>query len=275
MAYGEIIVPISGGNEDGSILGRAKALFAKYKIPTTLLYIEPDPNDMMYWPADGTVSVMGATLVETIKQTSAELWDKIVAEAAQLPEFSLERVIGPCEILLEERANLADLMVISDVCAQGKTSMSPAFEQALMHGRIPALILHEDDDFSLDNVTIAWDGSPQAARAVKAAMPFIEKAKSVNIVQISEVKETQGTIIREPNLLAAKLEKFGVKPTIVMKECIDKNIGASIVDCVMEMKSDLLVAGAYGHSRAREFVFGGATKSFLKSSGGPHLLISH
>ncbi|KAF0186231.1 MAG: universal stress protein UspA [Hyphomonadaceae bacterium] len=275
MAYSELLVPISGGSDDANILARAKKLFDHYKIPTTLVYFEPDPKDMMLWPADGMASAMSSTLVDTLISTSAEIWEKISAESKALPEFALEKIIGAADLLLEERANLCDLIVVSDVAAAGKSTVSSAFEEALMHGHVPALVLHDRASFVMDNIIIAWDGSAQAARALKAANYFIEKAKSVTILQIQEKDIASSNLMHDSQKLAAWLGKKGVRAKVQIEACKDKSVGATIIEVATLANADLLVAGAYGHSRAREFVFGGVTKNYLKNAQGPHLLISH
>jgi|APTNR8051073442_1049403.scaffolds.fasta_scaffold03660_5 nucleotide-binding universal stress UspA family protein len=275
MAYCEFLVPINGGSDDASILQRVKKLFDVYKIPTTLVYFEPDPSDVMLWPADGMASSMSASLAETLIATSAEIWEKICAETKGLPELTIEKIKGSAELLLEERAILSDLIVVSNVAAAGKSSVSTAFEEALMHGRSPALVLHDRASFAMDNIIIAWDGSAQAIRALKAAYYFIEKAKSVTILQVQENDEAARNFFHDPNKLGEWLAKKGIKANVKIEEANGKSVGATIIDTATKANADLLIAGAYGHSRAREFVFGGVTKNYLKSSNGPHLLISH
>lgn len=275
MAYSELLVPVSGGSDDANILARAKKLFEIYKIPTTLIYFEPDPKDMMLWPADGMASSMSSSLVETLVSTSAEIWAKICKETEALPEFAIEKIIGAAELLLEERASLSDLIVVSDVAAAGKSTVSSAFEEALMHGHNPALVLHDRAKFTMDNIMVAWDGSAQAVRALKAAYYFIEKAKTVTILQIQENDVASGNLIHDPHKLAAWLAKKGTKAKVQIEPCNGKSVGAAIIEAANKANADLLIAGAYGHSRAREFVFGGVTKNYLKNTSGPHLLISH
>lgn len=275
MTYGEFLIPLSGGKDDAPILARAARLFAAHKVPTTLLYLEADPNDVMGWAADGMVVGLSSSLVENLKKSQQEVWKNVAAEAAKLPDFALERVVGLGEVTLSERASLADLIVVSSECARGGTLATNAFEAALMHERVPALILHEAEKYDFDHCVIAWNGSTQAARAMKAAMPFLCKAKKVTIIQIENGNDAAANVIFDPEKPEKLLCSHNIHAQIKFYPKISKNIGNDIMSYVKELRGDLLIAGAYGHSRAREFVFGGATKTFLHTENNLNLLISH
>ncbi len=275
MTYGEFLVPISGSEDDAIILPRVAKFFETFKIPTTLFYAEPDPADLMVWSADGMVAGLGANLVETFKKSSDEVWQKIVKEAAAFPQFVLERVVGMLDVVLPERAALCDLMVVSDTCACGKSTISPAFEEAMMHYGIPALVLHNREKFDFSSIAIAWDGSPQAARAVKAAMPFLKAAKYVTILQVLGGQTQPRSMIKDPTKLKAKLHNHGINAEVLVQDLVGKSVGENIVSLTEKLETELLVAGAFGHSRAREFVFGGVTRCLLRCEDGPHLVISH
>lgn len=275
MTYGEFLVPISGGVDDAKILPRVAAFHKVFPNPVTLFYAEPDPSDMLVWSADGMVSGMNASLVETMKKSTQEVWEKIVQEAGKYSDFALEREIGIMDSILPERAALCDLMVVSDFCACGKSTISPAFEEALMHNGIPALVLHDREKFDFSNIAIAWDGSPQSARAVKAAMPFLKAAKYVTILHVLGGATQSKTLIKDPNKLKTKLANHGIEAEVLVQDVIGKSVGDTLLSLVNKLDVELMVAGAYGHSRAREFVFGGVTRCMLRCEDGPHLVISH
>jgi nucleotide-binding universal stress UspA family protein len=275
MTYGEFLVPISGANDDEKILQRVAKFHQSFATPITLFYAEPDPTDILVWSADGMVAGANASVIESFKRSSQEVWDKILVESAKFKDFNLERECGILDSVLPERAALCDLMVVSDFCACGKSSISSAFEEALMHNGIPALILHDRTDFDFSNIAIAWDGSPQAARAVKAAMPFLKAAKYVTILHVLGGATQSRSLIKDPQKLRAKLANHGIEAEVLVQDIIGKSVGDTILSLVNKLDVELLVAGAYGHSRAREFVFGGVTKSMLRCEDGPHLLISH
>lgn len=275
MTYGEIIVPITGGADDAKILPRIAKFYEVFPTKVTLFFAEPDPAELMVWSADGMVAGIGSNIIDTFKKSSEEICKKIEDEIKVYPNFSFEREIGVLDTILPERAAICDLMVVSDFCACGKSTISSAFEEALMRNTIPALVLHDREKFDFSNIAIAWDGSPQAARAVKAAMPFLKAAKYVTILQVLGGATQPQSLIKQPQKLQSKLANHGINAEILVQEVVGKSVGENLLGLVQKLGVELMVAGAYGHSRAREFVFGGVTKSMLRCEDGPHLVISH
>lgn len=274
MTYSEFIVPISGAANDNIIIERAAKLFSKFKVPTTLVFLEPDPNTVLGWSSDGMVAGYSASLIDAMQSSQDQLWANVSDLAKQNDFFALERLKGLGESKLSERAVLSDLMLVSAECANGEGVVSGDFESALMGEKIPALVLHDSASFEMKNCVVAWNGSPQAARALRAAVPFLQSAKKVTIIHIESANEEQ-TKISSPELAQKYLVRNSVDAIIETHKKSEKSVGADLINHANRLGADLIVAGAYGHSRAREFIFGGATKCFLKSQRGINLLISH
>ena len=274
MTYSEFIVPISGAANDNIIIERAAKLVAKFKVPTTLLFLEADPNTVLGWSSDGMVAGYSATLVEAMQTSQDQLWQSVLEQSKKHDAFALERFKGLGEGILSERAVIGDLLIVSNECARGDGVISSDFETALMSERLPALVLHDCASFDFKNCVIAWNGSPQVARALKAAVPFLQSAKKVTIIHIESPNEEQ-TKISNPEFAQKFLVRNGVDAVIENHKKSEKSVGADLINHANRLGADLIVAGAYGHSRAREFIFGGATKCFLKSQNGINLLISH
>lgn len=117
-------------------------------------------------------------------------------------------------------------------------------------------------------ILVAWDGRREAARAVFDALPLLQQATSVNVVQI-----TDGEQALAPDITPA-LIRHGAKaePTKYIKSLT--GAGPALMDQVDALDADLLVMGCYGHSRLREFVLGGATRHLLQKMRIP-VLMSH
>lgn len=138
----------------------------------------------------------------------------------------------------------------------------------------PCLLYPDEsqDTLSFDTVLVSWDYSRSAARAVCDALPILKTAQNVRIVTIRgekdiAMKDAKTAIL---DLLAA----HQVKAEFAEVELGDRSIGRAILDQAQSAGADLLVMGAYGHSRLKEFVLGGATKEILNTSRIP-LLMSH
>ena len=116
-------------------------------------------------------------------------------------------------------------------------------------------------------MAVAWNGSAQASRVVSAAVAYFEKAESVSVLT------APGFDKRAPaEALVAYLAKHKVKATIQNVDPHGKHVGQALLEQAQQLNCDLLVMGAYGHSRLREMILGGATREVLASSTIPVLM---
>ncbi len=123
----------------------------------------------------------------------------------------------------------------------------------------------------LDRVMVCWDGSRTATRAVADAMPFLKKAKQVEIVMIG-TKEAKGEIPGAD--LAQHLARHGLDVSLKRITSAETDVASTILSHAADTSADLIVMGGYGHSRLREFILGGATSGILESMTVP-VLMSH
>ena len=123
-----------------------------------------------------------------------------------------------------------------------------------------------------ESVLLAWNNSPEAARALTAAMPMLLKAKKVLIAcipqSLDDEQETQHSLDELRNVLA--LHGLTVQ-TVLLKQAQD-NEANMLRDAAYGAGCDLIVMGGYGHSRVREYVFGGATRAMLNECALPVLM---
>lgn len=119
-------------------------------------------------------------------------------------------------------------------------------------------------------VLVAWNASREAARAVSDAMPLLESADSVEIFAVEPrgIGDIPGADIAE------HLARHGVKTNAVKTAGLDIEVGDVLLNQVADTGADLIVMGAYGHSRMRELVLGGATRHILEHMTAP-VLLSH
>jgi nucleotide-binding universal stress UspA family protein len=114
---------------------------------------------------------------------------------------------------------------------------------------------------------VAWKSTREARRAVFDAMPFLKRAEAVNLVEVRESGEANSL-----QDVAAHLAAHGVK---FKAEAVDRDstgIEDQLIALARRTQSDLIVAGGYGHTRIRELVFGGVTRSLISSCPLPSLL---
>ena len=121
------------------------------------------------------------------------------------------------------------------------------------------------------NVVIAWKASRESARAVFDALPILTRAETVQILEIKDRRDN-GTSLAPDTSIAAALGRHGIKPTVRTSMAADISVGDEILSRIADAGADLLVMGAYGHSRMRELVFGGATRHLARHMTAPTLL---
>jgi len=173
-------------------------------------------------------------------------------------------------LALAEAADAADLVIVgrpeSGLLANDYLTADPG--DLVMRAGRPILIAPSGQSrLEARRVLVAWKSTREARRAISDAMPFLKRAETVNLVEIRERGEASS--LADPE---AFLAAHGVT---VRGEAVDRGgatIEARLSAFAEREKADLIVAGGYGHTRIRELVFGGVTRSLIGSSPLPCLL---
>jgi nucleotide-binding universal stress UspA family protein len=127
----------------------------------------------------------------------------------------------------------------------------------------------------LSTVVIAWKPSACSARAVAAAMPLLANAQKIHVLGIAESRSDEEEVLNAAERLATHLRKHGLKPQAGHLRAGERNAAEILLEAADEkLKAGLLVMGGYGHSRAREFIFGGFTRHVLQHAPVP-VFMSH
>jgi nucleotide-binding universal stress UspA family protein len=125
---------------------------------------------------------------------------------------------------------------------------------------------------TLDRIMVCWDASRAAARAVADALPFLKKAKQVDIVIVSDKPSSKDEIPGAD--LGQHLVRHSLEVEIKYIVSPEVDVPSTILSHAADFAADMIVMGGYGHSRLREFVLGGVTRGMLKSMTVP-VLMSH
>jgi nucleotide-binding universal stress UspA family protein len=120
-------------------------------------------------------------------------------------------------------------------------------------------------------VLACWDGSRTAARAIGDAMPFLERAKAVDVVIVAEERKSEEMTGAN---MSAHLARHGVRASVKRIAKGDIHIQDALLSYAADSGADFMVMGGYGHSRLREFILGGVTRGILESMTVP-VLMSH
>lgn len=263
---------------------------------------EPTPN----WAVDSAVSiarhlgarVSGGMCVVGIPKVSNFLADRLVGandaiaeenrksqDNAQALISALQESAGPdlggepmrieCGHIIEskvlaEHARVFDLTIVP---SYGHAETQSVAEALIFSSGRPVLMLPGYlGGKPFGSIVVGWDGSRGAARAVHDALPFLRKAAAVRVVSITGDKELPAGA--STDALLQHLGNHGIKASAHAEEAEGEDAGAALVRFTRTSRGELLVMGAYGQSRIREFVLGGATRTILTSARVP-VLLSH
>jgi nucleotide-binding universal stress UspA family protein len=205
---------------------------------------------------------------------------EFTAQAAMLGVASVEaRLVedaADCALLLQSR--YADIVVLSldvDTAPGIPARVRRLPEYVALRGARPVLVVPPDyGDAPLAGTVVAgWDGSAQALRALDAALPLLGRADAVRLALVNpdQLSELHG---EEPGAdMALYLARHGVKVDVVL-ERTHATVGAALMALARDCGAGMIVTGAYGHSRYREWVLGGVTRELLERTPVP-LLIAH
>ena len=178
---------------------------------------------------------------------------------------------------LSVQARYADLVVIGQQNDEWPSGISKELERALplSTGRPVLVVPYAFEERALGRrVMVAWDASREAARAVRDALPLLSRASQVHVVTV-DARATAVGHGEEPGAdIGLYLARHGVKVTVSRQDSAGVDAGNVLLSRAADLQSDLIVSGAWGHSRLQEFVLGGVTRTLLSSMTVP-VLMSH
>lgn len=168
------------------------------------------------------------------------------------------------EIAAEARA--ADLIVTSRSSHRGgsRSSLAAPGPLTLQAGR-PVLVAPPNaGQLNLDSVVVAWKDTREARRAISDALPFLQGARRVELVEICDSKDAISAAAARLANVADYLLRHGVKATVKV-DLVKKDTAPAqqLLGVARQQKADIIVAGGYGHGRLQEWVFGGFTQALL------------
>jgi len=165
-----------------------------------------------------------------------------------------------------------DLSVVGQTDPDVVLPQDLLIEAALFESGRPAVIvpyIHKGE-LKLGHVLVCWDGSRNAARAIADSLPFLVRAKTIEIV-VAERRAGDADELPGADL-AAHLARHDLNIELTRLVAADLDVSNAILSYAADRGADLIVMGGYGHSRLREFVLGGATRGMLQSMTVPVLM---
>jgi nucleotide-binding universal stress UspA family protein len=167
-----------------------------------------------------------------------------------------------------------DLSIVGQAEPESSAVEEIIAESALFESGRPVIIVPyiQKAPLKLDNVMVCWDGSRAAARAIADSMPLLAKAGRVEVVIVTNERGKRDEI--EGADMGEHLARHGLNVDVNRTALGDIDVADVLLSHAADAGSDFIVMGGYGHSRLREFVLGGVTRSIFRSMTAP-VLMSH
>ena len=181
----------------------------------------------------------------------------------------IEASLGKAANLFGRLARRFDLAVVGQTDPERMLPNELLIEAALFESGRPAVVVPyiQKEGLKLDRVLVCWDGGRSAARAISDSMPFLKRAKAIEIVMVAS---GNGTADELPGVdLGEHLARHDLDVEIKRLIAADVDVGDVILSYAADRAADFIVMGGYGHSRLREFVLGGVTRRILQSMTVP------
>jgi nucleotide-binding universal stress UspA family protein len=288
MSLAKLLAVIDGGSGSEAAVTAALDLGRRFSGRVELLHVEGDPETAVPMVGEGMSGAAVEQLVQSLRaeaerrrKVARDLYEKhcvaaglnvVEAQAVSAPGTFAVCFRNPVGREVDEVlrfGRLADLTVIARPRDEDEGGLTTAFDAALFDSGRPMLLVPGVPVADLGTtVAIAWDRSREATLAVGAALPLLTAAKKVVILTAREPGSEA-----EPSELAAYLALHGVDARTWAFAAGPGSLGDALLEEAGKAEANLLVMGAYGHSRLREMVLGGVTRSILAGADIPVFLM--
>jgi nucleotide-binding universal stress UspA family protein len=280
MAYKTILVSLNEIPRLPQLLKAAATLGRTFEAHVTGLYVVPA---VQFYPSVGYEAMPqyfdgNQIYFKDHAREAEEAFAKAMAAEGVTGDFEL--VNGASPDVADDvvaRGRCADLIMVSATSPEQSAGVEPDFvEQIVISSGRPVIILPVKGDARLkaDQIVLAWDGGREATRAAFDAMPLLKMAGKVFVTRIDPQKD-RGLKNAVPGIdLAEMLARHGIKAEVKNISTAGEDAGHALLTAANDTGSGMVVMGAYGHSRLREYIFGGTTRHMLQAMDRP-VLMSH
>lgn len=270
MAYKSLLSVVTDIDLLEGPLAEGTALARDLDAHFDVLCLGVDRSQTGYYYAGANAMILQETLTRA-QEEAAALEDKakelLSASGARWGTDSGVAQIADLGRHVAARARFADLVILPKPYGDSRgAELEPVIEAALFEGQAPVLVVPDRSEPLVQPkvMTIGWNESAEALVAVRAALPFLQKADAVHVVVIDP--PTHGPNRSDPGgLLSQFLSRHGVRVEIDVLSKTLPRVSDVLMRHAVDTNSEMVVMGAYGHSRFREAILGGATRNMLES----------
>lgn len=284
MTIRKVLVPIDGTAGSRAALETAFAVGTLMQAHVEALHVRIEPASAVPFVGEG---MTGALLQELIDLTERQIaqraaqartmfeevrqdlgFEDIAVPRPTGPSASYVEVVGREDDAAVQAARLADLAVLARPDGQPERLSISVFDAVLLESGGPVLIAPPEAPRSLvRHLAVAWNDSGEAARALKAALPFLKRAEQVSLIAVSDEKGDGDPFAAVTGYLAWHGITAGKRLVIGHRAASE-----ALVDACSDV--DLVVMGAYAHSRLWRLILGGVTQHMIAETALP-LMLAH
>lgn len=277
MAYKSIFTVLTDASDVGPVLEAALPFVRAEGAHLDVLCLGIDRTQTGYYFAGATALMHEETLMQA--QSEAKALEDAVRDRLGRTEVSwgVDAVVAQTATvagLVARRSRYADMVMLPKPYGENRTMDAPVVvESAMFQGHAPVMVLPGDKapGTAPARVVVAWNESAEAMTAVRRALPLLVAAGEVSILIVGP--QSHGEDTADPGSeLADMLTRHGAKVEVTILAKTMPRVSDMILRHVSDLDADLLVMGAYGHSRFREAILGGATRNLLEQAEVPVLM---
>jgi len=289
MAIKTILACVSSGDSGRNVLEAAWRVASQFDSHIEVLHVRADPRGLVPYTGEGMDGSMIEEIMEVTEreggersQAAKQVFDEFCQNNAGLAvtdspigvsgaSVSWREENGREDEIVAIRGRLFDFTVVGRSVRDAALPSPITLEAALLDTGRPILIAPPVmPPVTGGHIAVAWESSPEAARALSAAIPILKKAEKVTLLSADPVEP--------PSIPAsegvARLAWSGISASVVTFDVTQEEIGAAYLKHASEVSADLLIKGAYARSRVRQMILGGRTRHIISHTEIP-VFLSH
>lgn len=269
MTYKTILAILQTSKDMDRVLDCALPLARRLKSHIIGVHAEPMPiayTSAVGFPDAEFIQVSSEANERRAAELEASFHQRMKSARIKSSWRAMESFSGDSAVSALAVARCADLVMALQVDPSADDGIHPDLDALLYETGRPALFVPYAGPVgaTFARVLVAWNGTRESARAAFDALPLIMDADETEIFTV-DADQGEGVLAGSAADLAETLRRHGAHVTVVNQASDGLSVGAMIENRTFEAKADLLVMGAYSHSRLREFLFGGTTRTLMRS----------
>ncbi|POF62560.1 hypothetical protein KMAL_18540 [Novacetimonas maltaceti] len=284
MHIRKILLPLSGAENAGSALGIGVMFAQRFNAHLAGLHVGSDWQEVSPMAGEGLSGAMVQEMIAAALHESAGHLKEVrhafhsfiedaglplVAPRSALstipmdrPSASFTAMAGNMYTVVAHQARMSDIVIVRNTGASGQVSSSDALHATLFDSGRCVVVAPIERPVSVGRrICIAWNGTTEAATALRHALPWIVEAEEVRILY-SRSYQRLGPEARH---VRHYLDIHGVDTTMHEFHAEGRSVGAALLEAYHDFNADMMVMGAYSHSRLRQMILGGVTRHVLEN----------